>query len=116
LQETADQIDQRGFPRSIRTYEREHFPFPDDEINVIDSVRLAEGFAELPGDQQRAICWRRFKNLVHGCHVASTLVIFVVRRATVPTMPLGSANTRTMSTTPNNNCQYTVSPTAYVLR
>jgi len=65
--------------------------------DVVDSMRIAEVLLEM--------------DRLEEAHEA-LLVNLAARRAAVPTMPDGSANTRTTSTTPSRSCQYSVLATA----
>ena len=90
------------FPAPFDPMRASTSPSATVEVHVVDRVRLAKGLGELLRDQD---VWR-------AAHDAAVLRKRGKSRIAVPTMPAGSASTRTTSTMPRTICQYTVWPTA----
>src|SRR5262249_37063457 len=89
--QTADQIDQRGLAGAVAADEGEHLTRCHGEVDVVHRVGVPEVFRELVGPQEG--------------HDASARANRMATRCAVPTMPVGSASTRTTRTTPRNICQ-----------
>ena len=97
--EPADQVDERGLPRAVGADEGKHLALRHGEVHVVHGVGVAEVLGQLvrPQDAHEA---------------GAALPRRRASRIAVPTIPAGSASTRTTSTMPRTICQYTVCPTA----
>ena len=93
----AHDVAERGLAGTIGADQRNELALLDGQIDIVDSVRIAEVLLEM--------------DRLEEAHEVP-LVNLAARRAAVPTMPDGSANTRTTSTTPSRSCQYSVLATA----
>ncbi len=86
-QQRADDIDERGLAGAVGADKRDELALLDAQVDVVDGARLAEIALEVDGLQES--------------HV-SALLSLAARRASVPTMPVGSTITRTTSTQPEH--------------
>src|SRR5262245_62270269 len=92
-EESADDIAERSFSGSIGADHGNELALRDAQVDIIDSVRVAEIFLQVDGLQEN-----------HFVH----LLRFAASHAVVPTMPVGNAMTRMTSTTPSKRCQCSV--------
>src|ERR1700740_2486057 len=89
----ADDVAEGSLPGSVGADHGNKLAFCNGQVDVVDSVRVAEIFLQVDRLQES--------------HLVD-LPSFVASRAVVPTMPAGSAMTRMTSTTPSRSCQYSV--------
>src|SRR5215831_19007973 len=82
----ADDVAERSLSGSVRADHGNKLAFSNSQVDIVDSVRVAEIFLQVDGRQQG-----------HFVDLPS----FAASRAAVPTMPAGSAKTRMTSTTPS---------------
>src|SRR6476646_9054258 len=89
----ADDVAERSLSGSVGADHGNELAFRNGQVDIVDSVRVAVIFLQV----------NRLKE-GHFVHLPS----FAASRAVVPTIPAGSAMTRTTSTTPSRSCQYSV--------
>src|SRR6516162_7818274 len=97
----ADDVAERSLPGSVGADHGNELAFRNGQVDVIDGMRVAEIFLQV--DRLQEGHFVRLPSFIASC-------------AVVPTMPAGSAMTRTTSTTPSRSCQYSVLAIAYVFR
>src|SRR6266511_2796018 len=101
-QEAAHEIDEAGLARTVGADQGEHFTLVHDEVDCVHRAVLAERLGQRLGREKT--------------HFSAPFFILEASWSIAPMLPFGSASTRTTSTVPRRSCQYTVKPTAYVLR
>src|SRR5260370_38933763 len=89
----ADDVAKRSLSGSVGADHGNELALRDGQVNIIDSVRVAEIFLQVDRLQE-----------IHFFHLLSCAASCAI----VPTMPVGSAMTRITSTRPSKSCQYSV--------
>src|SRR5207237_8208352 len=87
----ADQVHQAVLAGSVGADQRDHLALADDEVDLVDGVRIAEVLGQLLRHQ-----------ITHG---ANRLLASAASSLAVPTIPVGSASTSATRTTPITDCQ-----------
>src|SRR2546422_8424223 len=80
-----------GLAGAVGADQRDHLALADDEVDLVDGVRIAEVLGQLLRHQ-----------ITHG---ANRLLASAASSLAVPTIPVGSASTSATRTTPITVCQ-----------